>query len=85
MAPTSVSLELDGIDWCENNYTVSYYITEFCNTTPSFLIAVVAAAGYIDLASSIGCRTTLLMQIFIHGRSSLGGCWMNYGCFLQRQ
>ncbi|KAH7032224.1 ceramidase [Linnemannia elongata] len=74
MAPTSVSPAFDkvgywspntaSIDWCENNYTVSYYIAEFWNSTSSILIAALAAIGYMNLASFKERRMTLLMQAF---------------------
>ncbi|KAG9068848.1 Alkaline ceramidase 3 [Linnemannia hyalina] len=74
MAPTSVSPAFDkvgywspntsSIDWCENNYTISYYIAEFWNSTSSILIATLAAIGYMNLASYKERRMTLLMQAF---------------------
>ncbi|KAK3847183.1 MAG: ceramidase [Linnemannia gamsii] len=74
MAPTSVSPAYDkvgywspntsSIDWCENNYTVSYYIAEFWNSTSSLLIVAIALAGYMNLASYKERRITLLMQAF---------------------
>lgn len=74
MAPSSVSPAFDkvgywspntaSIDWCENNYTISYYIAEFWNSTSSILIAALAAIGYMNLASYKERRMTLLMQAF---------------------
>ncbi|KAF9540325.1 Alkaline ceramidase 3 [Mortierella hygrophila] len=74
MAPTSVSPAFDkvgywspntsSIDWCENNYTISYYIAEFWNSISSILIATLAAIGYMNLASYKERRMTLLMQAF---------------------
>ena len=33
------------IDWCEENYVVTRYIAEFCNTTTNGLFAVLASIG----------------------------------------
>ncbi|KAG0283525.1 Alkaline ceramidase 3 [Linnemannia gamsii] len=75
MAPTSVSPAFDKvgywspntstIDWCENNYNVSYYIAEFWNSTSSLAIVAVGLAGYLNLASYKERRMTLLMQSFM--------------------
>ncbi|KAF9326576.1 Alkaline ceramidase 3 [Linnemannia elongata] len=75
MAPTSVSPAFDkvgywspntsSIDWCENNYTISYYIAEFWNSTSSLIIVAIGLAGYLNLPSYKDRRMTLFMQAFM--------------------
>ncbi|KAF9930182.1 Alkaline ceramidase 3 [Linnemannia zychae] len=74
MAPTSVTPEFDkigywspntsSIDWCENNYTYSYYIAEFWNSISSLAIVAIAVIGHANLASYKERRMKLLMQAF---------------------
>ncbi|KAI1320442.1 Alkaline ceramidase 3 [Mortierella claussenii] len=53
MAPTTASFDQMGywspnsasVDWCENNYVVSYYIAEFWNTISSLFIIVLGELG----------------------------------------